>query len=61
MSEHKITTHHLGDGYYTAEVDGRPLVGAAGGCSRFQSRKAAREEAKRRIEAEAARLARAED
>jgi hypothetical protein len=47
----KITTHSVyGGSYFSAEVDGVPLIGANGGISLFQSRKEAREEAKRRME-----------
>jgi len=49
MKEHKITTHILGDGWFTAELDGIPLIGKNGGYSRFRSRKEAREAAEYRL------------
>lgn len=52
----RITTHiahrtRHGD-YFTAAIDGRPLVGDRGGASLFSSRREAREEALRRSEME---------
>ena len=51
MERPRITTHVVYNGYFSAAVNGDPLVGDKGGTSLFRSRKEAREEAKRRIEA----------
>ena len=52
----RISTHVVYSGtrsgeWFTARVNGDPLIGDKGGTSLFRSRKEAREEAMRRIEA----------
>lgn len=46
----KITTQSFGDGFYSAHINGIPLIGKSGCISRFSSRRIARKSAEQRIE-----------
>lgn len=48
--ELKIGTHTLGNGWFTASIEGIPLIGLKGYESRFRSRKEAREAAQDRLD-----------
>ena len=49
MAEHNITTHTLGNGWFTVEINGIPLIGDKGHYSRYTSRKEAKEAAQHRL------------
>ena len=46
----KITTHTDGRGYFTAAINGIPLIGDRGGYSKFATRNLAKEAAKERLQ-----------